>query len=69
MTKKPEEKSGKASMCLQRNKIWRIWAKALGEKSGSSDVEADRIACIRTLIVLTYVITNFFIIAGVIRHW
>ena len=69
MTKKPEEKSGKASMCLQRNKIWRMWAKALGEKSGSSDVEADRIACIRTLIVLTYVITNFFIIAGVIRHW
>jgi hypothetical protein len=50
-------------------KLWRIWAKALGEKSGSSDVEADRIACIRTLIVLIYIITNFFIIAGVIRHW
>jgi hypothetical protein len=49
--------------------IWRIWAKALGEKSGSSDVEADRIACIRTVIVLIYIITNFFIIAGVIRHW
>jgi hypothetical protein len=52
-----------------RAKLWRIWAKALGEKSGSSDVEADRIACIRTLIVLIYIITNFFIIAGVIRHW
>jgi hypothetical protein len=50
-------------------KLWRIWAKALGEKSGSSDEESDRIACIRTLIVLIYVITNFFIIAGVIRHW
>jgi hypothetical protein len=48
---------------------WRIWAKALGEKSGSSDVEADQIACIRTLIVLIYVVTNFFIIASVIRHW
>ena len=52
-----------------RNKVWRLWAKALGEKSGSSDKEADRIACIRTLIVLTYIITNFFIVAGVIRHW
>ena len=49
--------------------IWRIWAKALGEKAGSSDIEADRIALIRTIIVLTYIVTNFFIIAGVIRHW
>ena len=52
-----------------KNKLWRIWVKALGEKSGSSDDESDRIACVRTIIVLIYVITNFFIIAGVIRHW
>lgn len=52
-----------------RSKIWRIWAKALGEKAGNSDAEADRIACVRTIIVLIYVITNFFIVAGVIRHW
>jgi hypothetical protein len=50
-------------------KIWRIWAKALGEKSGSTDKEADKIALIRTLIVLSYIITNCFIIAGVVRHW
>ena len=50
-------------------KIWRMWAKALGEKSGSTDKEADRIALIRTLIVLSYIVTNCFIIAGVIRHW
>jgi len=50
-------------------KLWRIWAKALGEKSGSTDREADRIALIRTLIVLSYIVTNCFIIAGVIRHW
>jgi hypothetical protein len=52
-----------------RNKFWRIWVKALGEKAGSSDAESDQIACVRTVIVLIYVITNFFIIAGVIRHW
>jgi len=51
------------------SKHWRIWAKALGEKAGDTDQEADRIACIRTCIVLVYIITNFVIIAGVIRHW
>ena len=51
------------------NKVWRVWAKALGEKSGNTDREADRIALLRTAIVLCYVITNIFIVAGVIRHW
>lgn len=52
-----------------RSKLWRVWAKALGEKSGATDAESDRIAIIRTLIVLCYIITNIFIVAGVIRHW
>ena len=56
-------------MRIYLHKLWRIWAKALGEKTGSSDREADRIACIRTAIVACYIITNMFIIAGVIRHW
>jgi hypothetical protein len=49
--------------------MWRLWAKALGEKSGEDNSEADKVACIRSLIVLSYIITNLFIIAGVIRHW
>lgn len=49
--------------------MWRIWAKALGEKASNDDKEADRVAIIRTLIIVSYVITNIFIIAGVIRHW
>jgi len=49
--------------------MWRLWAKALGEKAGNNNVEANQIAVIRTIIVLTYIITNIFIIAGVIRHW
>lgn len=51
------------------SRVWRIWAKALGQKEGKSDREADRIAMIRTLIVAFYIVTNCFIIAGVIRHW
>ena len=43
-------------------------AKALGEKSGNTNV-ADKVAVVRTIIVLTYIITNIVIVAGVIRHW
>ena len=50
-------------------KLWRIWAKALGDKSGTSDREADKVAIIRTLIFTQLVVTNCFIVAGNIRHW
>jgi hypothetical protein len=49
--------------------LWRLWAKALGEKAGSTDREADRVALIRTAIVVIYIVTNLCIIAGVVRHW
>lgn len=50
-------------------KSWRLWAKALGEKAGATDQEADQIALIRTAVVAGYITTNLFIVAGVIRHW
>ncbi len=49
--------------------MWRLWAKSIGEKATKNDRESDHIAGIRTVIFLTYLITNLFIIAGVIRHW
>ena len=49
--------------------MWRLWAKALGQKATKNDTESDHIARIRTLIFFTYFLTNLFIIAGVIRHW
>ena len=49
--------------------MWRLWCKALGEKASNDNNEADKVAIIRTAIVACYIITNFFIIAGVIRHW
>ena len=55
---------------MKRKKtLWRLWAKSLGEKTGKNDREADYIAIIRTVIFITYLITNLFIIAGVVRHW
>lgn len=49
--------------------MWRIWAKALGQKEGKTDAEADKIATIRMLIVGVNFVACLFIIAGVIRHW
>jgi hypothetical protein len=54
---------------MARRHIWRLWAKALGDKAGHTDKEADTVATIRTLIVVTYLLTNFVIVAGVLRHW
>lgn len=50
-------------------KIWRIWAKSLGEKASSCDKESDIIAIIRTFIFITYFITNIAIVTNVVRHW
>jgi len=49
--------------------LWRLWAKAIGEKEGTTDSEADKIAMIRTVIVGVNFITCFFIIAGNIHNW
>ena len=54
---------------MVKNKIWRIWAKALGQKEDITDSEADVVATLRTAIVALYIITNLFIIAGIMRHW
>ena len=50
-------------------RLWRLWAKALGDKASKCPKEADTVAIFRTLIVLIYIVTNFAIIAGIIHHW
>ena len=50
-------------------KIWRIWAKALGEKASPCDKESVIVAGVRTLIVFVYIITNLVIMSGIIHHW
>jgi hypothetical protein len=52
-----------------RRRLWRIWAKALGQKASDCNTESDAVAITRTFLFATYFITNCFIIAGVIRHW
>jgi hypothetical protein len=53
----------------KKNLIWRLWCYSLGQKHGKNDTEADIVSVIRSVIFVTYLITNCFIVAGVIRHW
>ena len=54
----------------KKNKsLWRVWAKALGEKASDNDKESDIVAIIRTFVFLTYLITNVAIVSNAVRHW
>jgi aspartyl/asparaginyl beta-hydroxylase (cupin superfamily) len=54
---------------MKHRTIWKWFAMALGEKASKCDKESDIVARIRAVIFLTYLITNCFIVAGVIKHW
>ena len=50
--------------------IWKIWKYALGSFADDKTRDYDNVvAIVRTIILLAYLITNAFIISGVIRHW
>ena len=50
--------------------VVRVWKYALGSFSDEKTKEVDNaVVLVRSLIFLTYLITNCFIISGVIRHW
>ena len=52
------------------HKVWRVWKYALGSFSDTETAKYDNAVCIvRSTIFITYLITNCFITAGVIRHW
>jgi hypothetical protein len=54
---------------MKHKTLWKWFAMALGEKASKCDKESDIVARIRAGIFLTYLITNCFIVAGVIKHW
>jgi hypothetical protein len=49
--------------------VWRLWARALGEKIGSTKREADAVARFRTIIILQAVITNILISLNILLNW
>ena len=52
------------------HRLWNIWKYSLGSFSDDKTSPYDNyIASIRTLIFVSYMVTNAFIISGVVRHW
>ena len=51
------------------NRVWRVWAKALGDKVGNTDKEADAVAITRSVIVLINLVCALFIIANIVHKW
>ena len=49
--------------------MWRLWARALGEKVGEDNKRADKVAFIRTVIILQAIITNVLIAINIIINW
>ena len=52
-------------------KIWQIWKYSLGSfRQNDKTAPYDNyVAIIRTSIFVSYMVTNAFIVSGVIRHW
>jgi len=52
------------------NEVWKVWKYALGSFSDTKTSRYDNSVCVvRSIIFVTYLATNCFITAGVIRHW
>ena len=50
--------------------VWRVWKYALGSFSDDKTEKYDNyVVVVRTIIFISYLVTNCFIISGVIRHW
>lgn len=50
--------------------FWKIWADTLGIKADENNNRySDLVAVTRTIIFLTYLLTNIAIVLGVIKHW
>jgi hypothetical protein len=51
-------------------RIWTIWKYSLGSFSDTkTETYDDWVAIIRTCIFVSYMVTNVFIVSGVLRHW
>ena len=51
-------------------KLWDVWKYSIGSFSDNKTAPYDNyVAVIRTIIFVSYMVTNIFIVSGVIRHW
>ena len=59
----------KHGISTERVKFWKLWARALGEKASTDNKEADRVALIRTIIVLYAITVDTFILLNILFGW
>ena len=51
-------------------KVWEIWKYSLGSFSDDKTAPYDNyVAGIRTVIFVSYMVTNIAIVANAVRHW
>lgn len=56
-------------MSMRFKKYWRLWAKAMGEKASKENREADKVALIRTVIILLNCTCAIFIMTNIVHNW
>lgn len=56
-------------MGMRFKKYWRLWAKAMGEKASKENREADKVALIRTIIILLNCTCAIFIMTNIVHNW
>ena len=54
---------------IKKPTAWKLWARALGEKVGETNARADKVARIRTFIILQAIITNILISINILISW
>ena len=51
-------------------RLWTVWKYSIGSFSDTKTENYDDwVAVVRTCIFVSYMVTNIFIVSGVIRHW
>ena len=66
MLKNRNQKRGTST---EKVRFWKLWARALGEKASTNNKEADRVALIRTIIVLYAITVDTFILLNILYGW
>ena len=66
MLKSRNQKRGTST---EKVRFWKLWARALGEKASTDNKQADKVALIRTIIVLYAVTVDTFILLNILYGW
>lgn len=64
-----KSRNRKRGTSTEKVRFWKLWARALGEKASTDNKQADKVALIRTIIVLYAVTVDTFILLNILYGW